>query len=65
MPATPGCLKVHLMANHDDRRLVGLSIGQTCPRNADLGTVAPVDAGVSPRAQPPTGTTSAPKFGLG
>ena len=65
MPATPGCLKVHLMANHDDRRLAGPLIGLISIRNADLGTVAPVDAGVSPRAQPPTGTTSAPKFGLG
>ena len=54
MPATQGCLKVHLMANHNDRRLAGLLIGLTSIRNADLGTVAPLEAGVSPRAQPPT-----------
>ena len=46
------------MANHNDRRLAGLLIGLTSIRNGDLGTVAPLEAGVSPRAQPPTGTTA-------
>ena len=40
MPATAGCLEVHLMVDHDDRPLVGLLIGLTSPRNAHLGTVA-------------------------
>ena len=35
-----GCLEVHLRANHEVRRLVGLPMGQTRPRNAHLGTVA-------------------------
>ena len=47
-----GCLKVRLRANHEVRRLVGLLMGQTSPRNADFGRNRPLEAGVRVRLSP-------------